>query len=104
MTQKTGIVEMVQFRLREGVSEKEGIEALTQLNDCIKQFEGFISRKLSKDEEGNWLDLVYWTDKQSATAAGQKIMQAPEAQPAFKVVDKTTMLFRHYTPELTFDL
>ena len=102
MTQTVGTIELVQFKLQDGISEKEGSEALEKLNDCIKDFEGFVSRKLSHDGKGNWLDLVYWTDRKLALKAGEQVMQNPVALEIFKVVDESSMTMNHYSPELEF--
>ncbi len=107
MEQKFGTIEVVFFATKDGLLESEVIKALTSLNHCVEGFEGFIGRKLSKNDDGQWMDMVYWTNKESAITAAEKIMQNPEALKAFEVIDESTMQMHHYdvqnefSPQLT---
>jgi len=101
--EKVGAIEVVQYRGKEGVSDEEMIEKLKLLNDVVSQFDGFISRKFSKDEEGNWMDLVFWTSKEKAIEASKIAEQNPIVHEVLAIVDEKTMTFRHYTPLFELD-
>lgn len=96
MEQKIGAIEIVKFRLKSGIGDEEGRTKLLQLNQCVEAFDGFIERKLSRTEEGEWLDIVYWTSKKAALAAAEQVAKDPKALQAFAVIDESTMSMNHY--------
>jgi len=104
MDNKIGAIELVQFKLQDGISDQEAIDALKKLNDCVKEFEGFIARKLAHDGSGNWIDMVYWTDKSFALKAAEQVMQNPTALEAFKVIDESSIQMNHFFPSIEFEL
>ena len=53
MNKEIGAIEVVIFKTREGYTQDQTQEALEGLNNLIKGYDGFISRKLSVDENGN---------------------------------------------------
>lgn len=100
---KVGAVELVLFKLKEGVSEAQGLEAMTSLNDFVSKQAGFISRKLSKASNDSWVDLVFWESMQAARQASELVMQSDDCLEAFKVLDEKNMQMIHATPVLDTD-
>lgn len=90
------IVELVLFNLNEGVTLEEGKKAMQALNEFVSQQTGFISRKTSIAEDGQFLDLVFWTDLNSAKAASEKAMQEESLLPHFSVINQESMTFKHF--------
>ncbi len=95
---EVGIIEVVIFKTNQGFSEQEVIEAANAVNPVVKQFEGFISRKLAVSEDGTWTDIVYWTDLASAKHAGEQVMKSKTCQKFFSMIDEKSMQFMHQTP------
>ena len=93
---KATVVEMVTFRANEGVSKDQSQKALMALGDFVKTQPGFVSRKVSQSEDGEYLDLVFWVDLPSAKTAAAKAMQAEHLQEHFAVIDQQSMKFEHY--------
>jgi len=94
--QKVGTIEIVKFKLKSGITPEEGKEKLLLLNQCVKEFDGFIERKLTVNEEGEWLDIVYWTSKDAALKAAEQVTKNPKALEAFAVIDESSMMMGHY--------
>ena len=94
--QEVGIVEVVTFKLKSGIDTEEGKKKLLQLNDCVKHFDGFIERKLTLNEKGEWLDIVYWTSKRAALNAAEEVSKDPKAIEFFSVIDESTIVMGHY--------
>ncbi len=90
------VVEMVLFELNEGVSVEEGKQAMKALDEFVSQMPGFISRKLSVNEEGQFLDLVFWTDLASAKKASEEVMKREDMVKHFSVINQETMTFKHF--------
>lgn len=97
MTKKATIVEMVLFKSTEGINREEVENQMAELNDFISKQSGFISRKTSVSKDGQFLDLVFWTDLESATTASEKAMENPKTLKAFEVIDEKTMTFKHFS-------
>ena len=67
MTEKATIVEMVLFKKNSGISQTEAENQMSKLNDFISKQSGFISRKTSVSKDGEFLDIVFWTDLESVS-------------------------------------
>ncbi len=71
------VVELVLFKLKEGVSEAQ----LLQANEPVVQFvnarPGFLYRSLSVNEQTQqWSDIVYWQTEQDAQASSKAFMES----------------------------
>lgn len=92
-SEKVGIMELVIFR---STMEPEIlIEAAKTINPILKEYNGFVQRKLSKTSDDLWLDLVYWTDTESAKKASELIMADKRAEVFFSMIDQESMQFMH---------
>ncbi|WP_299801204.1 hypothetical protein [uncultured Maribacter sp.] len=97
MTKKATIVETVLFKPTEGINRKEVENQMSELNEFISKQDGFISRKTAVSEDGQFLDLVFWSDLECATTASEKAMENPKTLKAFQVIDEKTMTFKHFS-------
>jgi len=91
-----GIVEVVTFKIKEGISFKDAKQKLLSLNECIEAFDGFIERRLSTNENGEWLDIVFWTTKEAALDASELVMSNPKAIEVFAIMDEASVKINHY--------
>ncbi|WP_299253090.1 hypothetical protein [uncultured Aquimarina sp.] len=95
MKNKPYIIEVVSFEANPKYSEEEIKTALISLNDIIKLYDGFIDRITASDENGNYMDLLYWTDMEAAKKAGDDIMKNAKAVAIFEVIKPETMKMYH---------
>ncbi len=93
--EKVDVLELVLFKTKPEYTKKEVIEAGKKVNAILESFDGFVSRKLAFTEDGEWMDLVYWTDLKKAESASKAILDNKIAQEYFKMIDKKTMQFMH---------
>ena len=64
------VVEWAPFRLAPGAEEGALLEASEALQrDFLRHQPGFVRRELLRDADGQWVDLIVWTDHRSAMAA-----------------------------------
>lgn len=87
---------MVLFELKDGVSPEEGKLAMNALNDFVSQQSGFLARNTSVAEDGQFLDLVYWTDLKSAQTASEKALKDESLIPHFSLIKQESMVFKHF--------
>lgn len=73
-------LEIVLFKLAEGVTEDDFLAAAQGVETWLVQVKGFQRRQLNRDEAGNWVDMVYWDSLEEAQQAAAKIMSTPEGQ------------------------
>ena len=91
------IIETVTFRANTDSTPKAITTASDGLMPFLARQKGFISRRLSLGADGIWLDHVHWADMDSAQAASQAIMSAPEAGAFMSLIDMQTVTMRHDT-------
>src|SRR5687768_13380134 len=64
------VIEWAPFRLRDGVTDAELMEASAAIQrDFLEARPGFVRRELVRSGDGLWADVVYWTDLAAARDA-----------------------------------
>ena len=94
---KATVIEMVLFKVNEGIEIEFAKKELIKVNELLVEQEGFVSRKIAICDDGQFLDIVYWTDMESAKTAAEKAMRDPEFVKICRVIDEKTELFKHFT-------
>ncbi len=90
------LLELVVFRLNEGVSREELLSTVDAVSGWISEQPGFISRELLNDAEGGrWIDLVWWRTLEDAQAAAEKAMTSEACAPMFALIDMESTLMVH---------
>jgi len=97
MKEKATTVEMVLFKINEGIDKETAKKAITELNEFVSKQKGFISRKTSISDDNQFLDIIYWTDLQSAKTASEKAMENPKTLEAIKVMNENDMIFKYFS-------
>lgn len=87
--------EIVTFRTRDGVVDADYLAVARQLNAYLASCPGFISRKLSKSEEGLWTDYLEWTSQDAAMAAGEGFMTQPAGLAMMELSVEESFIMRH---------
>ena len=90
------VMEVVSFKLVEGSSDQDFIEANDTLNSWVKQQPGFESRKLIKQQDGSWLDVVQWTSLEQAQSAGEKFMAELGDSQCMAMINPETVSMGHH--------
>lgn len=91
----SGSIEMVSFKLNNGVSDEAFLSASQKIEGWVGKQPGFEYRALAKQQDGTWVDLVFWQNEAAAQAAGEKFMQASEPQEMMACIDKDTVIMQH---------
>ncbi|MCH8487325.1 MAG: hypothetical protein LAT75_10715 [Candidatus Cyclonatronum sp.] len=97
-------IELVTFNTKPEFDQREVKASLESLNAIVSTYKGFISRQLARNEDGKWMDLVFWESMEDAHAAAEAIMKLEAAQMAFRVIDEQTMSFHHFKPVSRYPL
>lgn len=91
------VFEIVSTKFKEGISIEEQQRAMANLNEVVKQFEGFKSRDYYYSaDNGRWVDFVVWSDHELALKASESAMSDPKAGEVFTLMDESSSIFSHY--------
>ncbi|MGH2626947.1 MAG: hypothetical protein ACRDHY_09895 [Anaerolineales bacterium] len=82
-----GVIEWAPFRLADGVSEDRLLAASRELQDAFLARQlGFVRRELLRGKDGEWVDLVEWTDRPSAEAVTKAAAASPACLSYFRLM------------------
>ena len=95
------VLELVVFKLREGVTREEFLATNPALSEWARQQPGFVSRELSYDADGDrWVDVVWWSTLDDAHAAAERAMSSEACAPMFGLIDMESTLQLHAEPAI----
>ncbi len=92
---KPTVVELVIFKTKPGVSETALREAAAKVTPILQAMTGYVRRELAVTEDGQWADIVYWTDMKSAQDAAKAAMEIPVCLEFFGLIDEKSMTMFH---------
>ena len=93
---KNLIVEIAQFKLAAGVSEKDFLrEAEAVQKNFLEKQSGYIDRELLKDKDGQWVDILHWNSMEEAQKAAEVMMSDPGAQGFMQKIDPSSVKMLH---------
>ncbi|MDI3418511.1 antibiotic biosynthesis monooxygenase family protein [Streptomyces luteolus] len=90
-------VETVRFHLSDGVVPAEFIALDQKMEaDYMGKRPGFLSREITRNDDGEYLVIVHWATAEDADATMQAFFGAPETQDFLSSVDKSTVQSGRY--------
>lgn len=91
-------VETVRFKLAPGTDAEEfaRLDEKVETGYMAKR-PGFLSREVTRSEEGEFLVIVHWATPEDADATMQGFFGAPETQDFLAAIDKSTVVSGRYT-------
>jgi hypothetical protein len=93
--QMTRIIEIVNFKLVGSANANDFQAAVLPTVAFLKAQRGFVARRLSKDETGQYTDHVEWETLADAQAAMTASMTQPSLMPFLQMIDPSTMRLQH---------
>ncbi len=89
------VIEIVKFKLAAGVSPESFLASVSASNTFVKSCKGFISRRLSHNEDGSWLEHIEWETMGDAQAASEALMAEASCQPMMAAIDIQSVKMSH---------
>lgn len=89
------VIEVVRFRTNKGVSEAAFAESAKTVNAFLQNCPGFIARRLSRGEDGEWIDHVEWQTMEAAKKASEAFMQRSDLAGFVSAIDEASVVMRH---------
>jgi len=90
-------LELVQFRLNEGITKETFMEGLKASGTFLEAQPGFVSRQTAMAEDGTVYDMVEWASLDDAQNAAQEFMSGkhPELGAFMQCVDMADGFMKH---------
>jgi hypothetical protein len=101
--EKATVIEMVLFKIKEGINTEDAQREMTTLNSFVANQPGFISRKTGMSDDGQYLDIVLWKDLNAAKTASDKAMQDPNTMKIFVSSNRKQCSSSIFRFSMTFD-
>ncbi|GAA3794887.1 antibiotic biosynthesis monooxygenase family protein [Streptomyces phyllanthi] len=90
-------VETVRFHLEPGVDAEEFVRLDAKVEqDYMAKRPGFVSREVTRNDDGEYLVIVHWATPGDADATMQGFFGAPETQDFLAAIDKSTVVSGRY--------
>jgi hypothetical protein len=84
---KNAVIEWAPFTLVEGIDEEKLLQASQALQtDFLSKQKGFLGRELLKGKGNDWVDLVYWENREAAEQASQNAANSPVCYAYFQLM------------------
>lgn len=93
MTSK--VIEVVRFRTNDGVSESAFAKSAETVNEFLKKCPGFVARRLSRADDGEWIDHVEWETMDAAKQASDAFMKRSDLAEFVTAIDEGSVVMRH---------
>lgn len=90
------VIEVAVFALLAGTSEHALLEASAKMQEVfLSKQSGYIGRRLIKEADGKWADIVEWRTLQEATAE-EVALSAQKVAPYFSLMDMSWLQMAHF--------
>lgn len=90
------VIEMVVFNTVPGADEEAFLNTSASAGMTLSRFPGFLGRRLVRNPQGGWTDIVEWTDMSSAKKAAEVFMTLPEIKPFCALIDIASVIMNHH--------
>lgn len=95
------VIETVTFKLNEGVERAAFIKAAESTNAYVTDCVGFVSRRLSCTEDGDWVEHIEWSNMDAAKAASAGIADDSRNAEFLVAINGATVKVMHSELEIS---
>ncbi|HEU4405995.1 MAG TPA: hypothetical protein VFS43_12075 [Polyangiaceae bacterium] len=92
---KKHVIETVTFRGKDGVAESEFLAAAERATAFMTACAGFLRRRLSRQNDGTWIEHVEWASLEDAKAAAAAIGTDERARAFVRAIDGPSVAMAH---------
>lgn len=85
------VVELVKWNALDGVTDANMIEAVNRLLPDLKTLPGFVKQDLYKDDNGQWVDLYVWDNRENALASNELMAPKPSFAGLMSLIDPSSV-------------
>lgn len=99
MTQHT--IETVTFNLASNTSKEDFLKTLPLSSQFMTAQPGFVSRRLSCNDAGQWIEQIEWVTLKDAQSASDAIMKDETIMPFMHCIDGPNATVQHTQLEVS---
>ncbi|MGC7098712.1 antibiotic biosynthesis monooxygenase [Amycolatopsis lurida] len=77
-------IELAHFRIHEGAEARLVAERPAMVSALRRSFPGCLAAYLTKQDDGGWLDVVFWRSRAEAEEAARTVDSVPECAAWFR--------------------
>ncbi|WP_025663017.1 hypothetical protein [Aquimarina megaterium] len=92
------VVEIVKWKAKPDVSDKQMIDAVNKMVPDLKNLEGFINQTLYKDEEDTWFDVYYWDTTENAHLSNERMADKESLKNLLELIVLGSVSMKILTP------
>jgi hypothetical protein len=91
-------LEVAVYRLKSDVTPEQFLRAADANLADFQRVDGFVRRELARSDDGQWLDVVYYTSREAAQAAEPLLSATPSIQAIMDMLEMAEGQWFHATP------
>ncbi len=92
------VIEYVTFKALDGVDKQELAGIAIAVNANLQEnYPGFVERTVSLQDDGTWVEVVFWEDMPSAKAALDKFLADPLNKTFLSMVNPDSVVLTYST-------
>jgi hypothetical protein len=91
-------IEVALYTVKNDVEETRFLAVSDAVSEVYRKLSGFVRRELMKSEDGKWVDIVYWQNRELAKQAEAVIYQDAMIAEVMGLINAETMVFTHVEP------
>lgn len=96
------VIEWAAFRTKDGVTDEQVLAEAQRAHVWLSAQPGYHERRLTRGEDGGWVDCLFWADMETAKIAAEHIYHAAETQGFLALMISDTIDVRHFFVQRTF--
>jgi heme-degrading monooxygenase HmoA len=89
-------IEFAEFRIAQGVDEKEFLKISDGIMPDLRRQRGFLSRQLVKNDDGTWADIVRWKTLADALDLAESFAKIESCHNYLGMIDPSSVKIRHF--------
>lgn len=90
-----GAIEYVTFETIDGVDDADVSRVAVAVNQTLTDYDGFVGRFVSREEDGTWIEVVYWRDLAAAKASLDRFVKDPRNAEFLAMVDQESITLNY---------
>jgi hypothetical protein len=90
------VIEVVTLRLKPGTDESAFLAAVERSTEFLARQPGFLRREVGVTGDGEWADIVHWSDLDAALRAAAAFNAAPETGAFNTCLEGGSVRLRHF--------
>ncbi len=90
-------VEYLEFNLVEGANPDDFLRETLSMDAILEDYPGFVARHLARNDDGSWVEVVYWETLEDGEAALPRFVEDERTKGFLSLVDGDSLSVKYST-------